>query len=116
LAKVIGGSVEPRAYGKTFVPQRRAYVVARPAGMRWCNVLQVAPPRSRRPDQGVSEEFHKSWPTPAVSGPQRWIQRHLRRRLPRRYEPGGAVWEDQGWDRDTLEEVVDNTATKRRRG
>jgi len=109
LAKAIGGSVEPQAYGKTFVPQGRAYVVARPAGMRWCNVLQVAPPRSRRPDQRVTEEFHKSLadacgsPVLSVGYSDTSDAASLAR-----YEPGGAVSEDQGWDRDTLEEVVDN--------
>ena len=109
LAKAIGGTAEPQAYGKSFMPQGRAYVVARPKGMNWCNVLQIAPRPQRRPDHRAAAEFYKKL-ADACSSPVLWAgySDTSDAAAVERYEPGGGVWEDQGWDRETLEEIIDN--------
>jgi ankyrin repeat protein len=110
LAKLIGGTVDAGAYGKSFSPGKRAYVVARPKGLRWCNVLQVAPPRMRHSDREKGARFCRDlaaacgtsvlWIGYSDTADAASIERH---------EPDGTKWEDAGWDRDTLEEVVQNT-------
>ncbi len=58
IAKLIGGSVTPDAYGKSFKPGKRAYVVARAKEMAWCNVLQLAPAKKRFDDPRKDDAFH----------------------------------------------------------
>lgn len=58
IAKLIGGSATLDAYGKSFKPGKRAYVIARPRDMAWCNVLQLAPARKRFEDPRRNDAFH----------------------------------------------------------
>jgi ankyrin repeat protein len=109
LARIIGGTVEPQAYGKTFKVATRAYVVARPKGMRWCNLIQVAPPRAWRPDRDAQAKFCRD--LAAACGAPVMIVGYSDTSDAvgiERYNLDGSLWEYKGWDRDLLEEVVEN--------
>jgi hypothetical protein len=87
----------------------RAYVVARPKGMRWCNLMQVAPPRAWRPDRDAQAKFCRD--LAAACGTPVMVVGYSDTSdaaAVERYEPDGSLWEDKGWDRDLLEEVVEN--------
>ncbi len=113
VARLFGGRVELGAYGKTFKLGERAYVVARPKGMDWCNVFRVMPPRTHlegaHDHQEVVTALAKATGAPALavaysdtSNAAEFL--HV--------EPDGKSTWDRGWDWSTLQEVAENTDGK----
>jgi len=107
LAKMIGGKVTLEAYGKSFKLGKKAYAVARPKGMRWCNVLQLAPARNRFDDPQKHEPFCKEL-AKASGSPVFWAgySDASDAAAMARFEPNESIWRDYGWDRDTLDECI----------
>jgi hypothetical protein len=107
LAKMIKGAVESNVYGKSVVPGKKAYVVVRPKGMDWCNVLQIEPPRQRYEDTKKVRAFASD--LAKVSGASVLSIEYSDTADAAgmfRVEPDGKSSEDIGWDRETLEEMV----------
>jgi hypothetical protein len=50
LSRVVKGRAVKAAYGSTIKPGKLAYLVARPMGLAWCNILRIAPPPRRMED------------------------------------------------------------------
>lgn len=108
LAKIINGKAQLNVYGKSLLPGKKAYVVVRPKGMNWCNVFQVAPPRLRFEDSKKIETFGGE--LAKVSGfPVLSIEYSDTSDAASviRIEPDGTQKDDKGWDRDTLQEMVE---------
>jgi ankyrin repeat protein len=109
LAKLIGGKVTAQAYGKFLTPGERAYIVFRPKGLSWCNILQVAPPVLRHPDPNDVETFSRDLAkASSTSVLSIGYSDTSDAASISRYEPDGAAWKDQGWDRESLEEVIES--------
>jgi ankyrin repeat protein len=108
LAKMIEGTAEMNGYGKRFTRGQRAFVVIRPKGMSWTNVFRVAPAPRRFEDFKATEKLCKAMAStcgaPVLSigysdtaGAAQIV----------RFEPDGTSTRDDGWDRDTLQEMID---------
>lgn len=113
LAMMVNGEVQMDVYGQSLLPGKNAYVVVRPMGMDWCNVFQVAPPRLRFEDGKQTEKFavelaKKSGAS--VLSIEYSDTSDAASIL--RAEPDGKKSQDQGWDRDTLEEIVEALGDK----
>jgi ankyrin repeat protein len=107
LAKMIKGKVQLNVYGQSLLPGKQAFVVVRPNGMDWCNVFQIAPQRDRFEDSKKTEIFAREFAK--VSGvPVLSIEYSDTSDAAGvfRAEPDGKSTRDDGWDRDTLEEMV----------
>jgi ankyrin repeat protein len=108
LATMVNGKVQMNVYGQSLLPGKNAYAVVRPTGMEWCNVFQVAPPRLRFEDAKKAEKFAvelaKKCGAPVLS-----IEYSDTSDAASilRIEPEGKKSRDLGWDRDTLEEMVE---------
>jgi hypothetical protein len=107
VAKLIGGNVQTKAYGKSFVPGKRSFVLVQPSGMRWSNLLQLAPPRKWPEDskkaQAFGTEIARACGTSVL-----WIGYSDAGDAAEviRCEPDGSTMRDDGWDREMLAEVV----------
>lgn len=112
LAKLIGGGkVTTGAYGQSLKPGKRAYVVLRPKGLRWCNLIQVAPEPRRFPNMKKVEQFCRDLAKAAKSSVLSVNYSDTADAASiRRFEPDGRVTlSDDGWDKDILEELIDAT-------
>jgi ankyrin repeat protein len=112
LAKLISdATVTPNAYGQSFKPGKRAYVVLRPRGLRWCNLIQVAPEPRRFPEMKKVENFCRDLAKASKSSVLTVNYSDTADAASiRRFEPDGRVTlADDGWDRGVLEELVDAT-------
>jgi hypothetical protein len=104
LAKLIGGNTQEDVYGKELVPGKRAYAVLRPKGMAWCNVLQVAPPAGFfDTDVDFLRGLARASGLPIILAQYSDASGAA---SVERFEPDGTSQIDEGWDQDTLEEVV----------
>jgi ankyrin repeat protein len=106
VAQLIGGKMQPGAYGKDFAPGKNSRVVIRPKGMAWCNVVQVTPARrwfdeNREPLRELARA--SGLPVMLIEYSDTAGAAEVER-----FEPDGTSQKDEGWDRDTLEEVVEN--------
>jgi len=107
LANMIGGTVQPNAYGTTFRPGKRGYVVVRPVGMNWSSVFQIAPVRQRYEDPKKAAAFATE--LAAASGASVLIAGYSDSSDAagfERFEPDGSSIEDKGWHRESLAEMV----------
>jgi ankyrin repeat protein len=108
LAKMIEGKVQKDVYGKSIKPGKKAFVVVRPEGMNWSNVLQVAPPPKRfektEEVEAFVRELAKAAGAPAMSV---MYSDTSDAAAVTRFEPDGTVMRDEGWDHDTLEEMAE---------
>jgi ankyrin repeat protein len=108
LAKIINGKTQLNVYDKSLLPGKKAYVVVRPKGMNWCNVFQVAPPRLRFEDSKKIETFGgelakaSGFPVLSIEYSDTSDAASVIR-----IEPDGTQKDDKGWDRDTLQEMVE---------
>ncbi|HEX5219758.1 MAG TPA: ankyrin repeat domain-containing protein [Verrucomicrobiae bacterium] len=108
LATMVNGKVQMSVYGQTVLPGKNAYVVVRPTGMNWCNVFQVAPPRLRFEDAEKTEKFAAELAKKcgaAVLSIEYSDTSDAASIM--RVEPDGKRSQDQGWNRETLEEIVE---------
>jgi hypothetical protein len=106
LSRVIKGSAQLDAYGRTFKPGPAAFVVVRPKGMNWSNVFRVAPPR-RRDDVDALAPFYAQLATAAGASVLRvGYSDTSDAAATHRFEPDGTTSTDDGWSRDLLEEVL----------
>ena len=108
LARVIKGSAQLDAYGKTFKPGPAAFVVIRPKGMNWSNVFRVAPPNRRGGDVEALAPFYTQLAT-AAGAPVLHVgySDTSDAAATHRFEPDGTTSTDDGWSRDLLEEILD---------
>ncbi len=108
LATMVKGKVQLNTYGLSFLPGKNAYVVVRPKGMDWCNIFQVAPPRLRFEDGKKIEKFavELAKTTGASVLSIKYSDTSDAASI-LRVEPDGKKSQDQGWDRETLEEMVE---------
>lgn len=108
LARMIQGAVHLDVFGKTFQPGGRAYVVVRPKGLNWCNVFQIAPPPNRFENYKVAQTFAKEL-AKVAGAPVLSVEYSDTSDAASifRAEPNGKSFHDKGWDRDTLQEMVD---------
>src|SRR5439155_5268680 len=108
LAKMIKGKVQSNAYGQSFSLGKQAYVVVRPRGMVWCKVFQTAPPRIRFEDSKKTETFARQLAKASgVSVLSIEYSDTSDGASVFRAEPDGKSSRDAGWDRETLEEMVE---------
>lgn len=107
LAGMIKGKVQLGVYGQQLKPGKRAYVVVRPKGMAWCNVWQVKPAPRRFENQAAIEKRCKEIAA-ACQSPVIEVDYSDTSDAAQvvRAEPGGQIAVDEGWDRDSLEEVA----------
>jgi ankyrin repeat protein len=107
LAKMIKGTVQQNVHGQSVKPGKNAYVVVRPKGMDWCNILQVAPPQNRYEDskknQAFATDLAKASRTSVLSIEYSDTANAVSLF---RAEADGKSSQDAGWDRETLEEMV----------
>jgi hypothetical protein len=110
VTQLISGTSQSNAYGKAFAPGKNSQVVIRAKGMAWCNIMQVTPPRAwfdenRDPLRQLARlaglpvmliEYSDTAGAAEVE----------------RFEPDGTSQKDEGWDQDTLAEVVENLEDK----
>lgn len=113
LAKMTKGKAYLNVYGRSFLPGKRAYVVVRPKGMSWCNVFQIAPPVLRYEDAQKAEAFARELAKKS-GAPVLSIEYSDTSDAAAvfRAEPDGKSSRDDGWDRDTLEEMVEAMGDK----
>jgi ankyrin repeat protein len=107
LAKMIKGRAELEAYGKEFLPRKRAYVVAQPLGMQWSNIIQIAPLPLRFEDEkkiAFAADLAKAAGAPVLS-----IQYSGTSDAASivRFSPEGKRSEEHGCDRKMLQEMVE---------
>ncbi len=107
LARMIGGRVRLGVYGLQLKPGKRAYVVVRPSGMGWCNVWPAWPARKRFEDRGVIETRCREIAA-ACSSDVIIIDYNdtADAALVVRSDATGRIETDDGWDRESLEEMV----------
>ena len=107
LAKVIGGRVIEKAYGKSFAVGERFYVVARPRGMAWSNVLLIQERQPRHRGMRGFDAFAKDLSS-AAGAPALWIGYSDTSGTASVVRYDGAEMEvlDEGWDEGTLDEVI----------
>lgn len=104
LAELIRGKVQENVYGEELMPGKKAYAVLRPIGMAWCNLLQVAPPNgSFDTDTEFLRQLSRESGLPLILAQYSDASGAA---SVERIEPDGTSQIDEGWDRDTLEEVV----------
>jgi ankyrin repeat protein len=104
VAKVINGKVHPGVYGKALAPGKNTFVVLRPKAMQWCNLMQISPPPSGFDwDEKQLAEIAK-----ALGAPVLLIQYSDAAGAGdvKRFQPDGKVVADEGYDRESLEEMV----------
>ena len=108
LVKMLGGRAELDAYGKEFALGKKAYVVAQPKGMAWSNILQVAPPPLRFEDEKKTEAFAAEL-AKAAGAPVLSIEYSDTSDAASiiRLSPDGKRSEEQGCDREMLQEMVE---------
>ena len=110
LAAMLDGRAEMNACGRSFQPGDRAYVVVRPRGMAWCNVLRVAPPPMLFEDVAAHcTELARRSGAPVLS--VQYSDTSDAASIDR-FEPDGRSSRDDGWDPGTLREVVDGMGSK----
>jgi ankyrin repeat protein len=108
LSKIIDGKAQLNVYGQSFSPGKKAYVVVKPQGMEWCNIFQIAPPRLRFEDEKELEDFAAE--LAKVSGASVLSIQYSDTSDAAailRIEPDGKKTRDQGWDHDSLKELVE---------
>jgi len=109
LAELLQGTVVKDAFGKSVVPGDRACVVVRPKGMLWSNVFQITPEPERFQDQKPRLTFARQLarfakaPVLLVDYSDTSDAASVVRVL-----PDGKTQRDQGWDYETLKELVDS--------
>jgi len=108
LAKMIKGKVEDGSYGKEMKVGKMAFIVARPKGMKWCNVIQIAPERKRFGEEKKMEKFCAEL-AESSGGAVMLLQYSDTSDAAAvgRFEADGSNSQDQGWDEDTLKEAMD---------
>jgi ankyrin repeat protein len=105
VAKVIGGRAEEGVYGREVWPGKRSYLVIRPKGMTWCNVLRLTPARRLLDDFGpFIAEVAKAAGTAALL--LDYSDTSDAGEI-RRFEADGSAARDRMWERETLEEMVE---------
>jgi hypothetical protein len=105
---MIKGKAQLNVYDKSLLPGKQAYVVARPKGMNWCNVFQIAPPRLRYENSKKVEAFARE--LAKASGASVLSIEYSDTSDAAsvvRAEPDGKSSRDAGWDHETLEEMVE---------
>ncbi|HWQ91746.1 MAG TPA: ankyrin repeat domain-containing protein, partial [Clostridia bacterium] len=107
LAEMVKGNIQLAVYGQTLRPGKRAFVVARPKGMDWCNVFQIAPSRNRFEDPKVTETFAAELAR-AAAAPVLSIEYSDTSDAASilRIEADGTKARDEGWDYASLQEMV----------
>ena len=109
LAKMIGGKVQSDAYGQTFSPGQKAYVVIRPKGMDWCNVFRVTPSRLRYEDSRnlrlEAVEMAKACAADLLLA--QYSDCADAASIDRFDSSGRKTDEDKGWDHASLKEFVE---------
>ncbi len=108
VATMIKGKAQSNAYGLSVSPGKQAYVVVRPKGMDWCNVLQIAPPPLRFED-AKKTEIAASALAKACGASVLVIEYSDTSDAASivRIEPTGKTTKDKGWDRESLQEIVE---------
>jgi hypothetical protein len=107
IATLIKGKVQMDVYGQSLLPGEQTYLVVRPNGMEWCNIFRVAPPRRRNEDTKETEAFARELAMAsgaAVLAIEYSDTANAASVL--RVEPDGKQARDNGWDRESLEEMV----------
>lgn len=108
LAMMVNGKVQMNVYGQSLLPGKNAYVLVRPKGMDWCNVFQVVPPRLRFKDEKQTEKFAVELANKSGASVLSIEYSDTSDAASiMRVEPDGKKSRDQGWDRDTLEEMLE---------
>jgi hypothetical protein len=109
IARMIGGTVHEDVYGQSFTPGRAAYVVVRPKGMNWSNVFRIAPPRRRHePSDATAKVAQRLAEAASASVLSIEYSDTSGTANVDRFEPDGThVNLEDAWDRDLLQEVVD---------
>lgn len=108
LAELLQGTVLKDAFGKSVVPGDQSCVVVRPKGMLWSNVFQITPEADQCRDQKrrltFARQLARSAKAPVLlvdysdtSDSASVV----------RVSPEGKTQRDQGWDYETLKELVD---------
>jgi ankyrin repeat protein len=107
-AKMIKGGAQSNVYGLSVSPGKQAYVVVRPKGMDWCNVFRVAPPPLRFEDAKRTETAASAL-AKACCASVLVIEYSGTADAASivRIEPTGKTTKDQGWDRESLQEMVE---------
>ncbi len=110
IATMIGGKTHSNAYGLSVSPGKQAYAVIRPKGMNWCNVLQITPPRLRFKGSKETEKTDAAF-AKACDASVLIIEYSDTSDAASivRIEPDGKITEDKGWDRESLQEIVEAT-------
>lgn len=107
IAKLIKGKAQLNVYGQSLLPGQQAYVVVRPKGMAWCNIFRIAPPRQRFEDAKKTEAFAVTLAKASgVSVLSIEYSDTSDAASVLRVEPDGKKSRDNGWDRESLEEMV----------
>ena len=108
LAKLISGKIHVGAYEQSFTPGECAYVVARPKGMAWSNVFQIAPPRVWHEDSDKTESFVKELAQVAnASVLSIGYSDTADAASVLGVDPDGKQFRDAGWDHESLKEWVE---------
>ena len=111
VSKIIGGTVQSNVYGKSLLPGKTTYLVLRPKGMAWCNLFQLTP----RPNYSASPDTKFLLDLSRTSGYPVILAQYSDAAGAadiERFEPDGSSQKDEGWDRDTLAEVVSELGDK----
>ena len=112
-AELCGGTVLENAFGKSVVPGDRAWVVARPKGMRWSNVFQITPAQKWPPDEKAEMTFARQLaslakvPVVLIAYSDTSDAASTIRVL-----PDGKIQRDAGWDYESLKEMVDSLGSQ----
>jgi len=107
LASIINGSVHLNAAGKKFKAGEVSYVVARPKGLSWSNIIQIRPVPRRSDKLGKLSEFCKSLAAAAAVSTLmiQYSDTSVAAEV-HGFEPSGKTWKDDGWDQPMLEELI----------
>lgn len=105
---MIKGKVQLNVYGLSLSPGKQAYVVVRPKGMYWCNLFQITPPPVWF-DASKKTERAASAVAKACSASVLVIEYSDTSDAASilRIEPTGKTTKDKGWDRESLQEMVE---------
>src|ERR1041385_436173 len=103
VAKLIGGKIIADVYGQDLLPGKKPYVVLRPKGMRWCNLLQVMPRPTYEVDTKFLKQLAQAAQTPVILAQ---YSDAAGAADVERFEPDGTSQKDEGWDQSDLEELV----------
>jgi ankyrin repeat protein len=104
LAKIIGGKATYDCYEQMLKSGKKALAVARPKGLPWSNVFQIAPRRSFRDLDAAADVARE---LARVGGMSTFAVIYSDTGDAAgfvRFEPTGEAWRDEGWE--TLEKTV----------